>query len=460
MALLPLPKLSYVEEIKDTERVDRVDLPTLPAGDTGWKAVPLTKVKKPVQQKLPVSEDKKGYTPEYDALQYSGLVEDGQEWYEADSDERKAITSDMVKGNKLWIDSAKTIYKDEEDRDFAGTDEEAAEWLLDRQAKFNWDITDLALTTASSDDWDDKTKQAWLDSMTIYDAMDADASTWGSSAWHAITDPTFLPSFLLGFGVGGIAKTLGGKGASLAGKFAFKEVLKNSLVKEGLRKGLSKKAAIALAEKSSKGGGKAALSVLGKESVLAARKEAAKGLAKRQGMWAGGIGAGYGATDDILRQAVERDIDPELEYDPLRTVMAGGIGGIAGGVIGAGIPRVGEFIGRSKIHRAADVPSGKTDYGIEKTFNETLEKAGDDVLNIESTVDEAADRVSPDGFLTLSAGKITEKIKTPEYKKHLKDEGFKNKSNHVESLLNLRFKNVKKKVNKKTGEIIFEASEK
>ena len=166
---------------------------------------------------------------------------------------------------------------------------------------------------------------------------------------------------------------MGGKGASLAGKFAFKEVLKNSLVKEGLRKGLSKKAAIALAEKSSKGGGKAALSVLGKESVLAARKEAAKGLAKRQGMWAGGIGAGYGATDDILRQAVERDIDPELEYDPLRTVMAGGIGGIAGGVIGAGIPRVGEFIGRSKIHRAADVPSGKTDYGIEKTFNETLE---------------------------------------------------------------------------------------
>ena len=65
----------------------------------------------------------------------------------------------------------------EEERDFGGTDEEAADWLLDRQAKYNWDITDLAITSAASGEWDTRTKQGWLDSMNIYDAMDSDAST-------------------------------------------------------------------------------------------------------------------------------------------------------------------------------------------------------------------------------------------------------------------------------------------
>ena len=256
------------------------------------------------------TQSSESYIPFYDSLQHSGLVEDEQAWREADSDDRQAITSDMVKSNKVWIDAAKTIYKDEEERDFGGTDEEAAEWLLDRQAKYNWDITDLALTSAASGDWDDKTKQAWLDSMNIYDAMDSDSSTWGNSIYHTVTDPTFLPSLIFGVGIGGVVKALGGKGAAMAGKFAFKQALKNSLLKEGLRKGLSTKAATAVAEKASKGGGKAALSVLGKESVLAARKEAAKGVARRQGLTAAGVGAVYGATDDVLRQSIEKDIDP------------------------------------------------------------------------------------------------------------------------------------------------------
>ena len=383
------------------------------------------------------------YEPEYDTLERAGFNMDEE------------ITEDMVRGNKVWIDSAKTIYKDEEDEEFKGTDDEASAWLLDRHAKYSWDLTNLGSTAVSSKDWDQDTKQAWLDSMNIYDEMSSNAKTWGRSIYHLVTDPTFLPSFILGLGWGAVAKTLGGKAAALAARSSFKAMLKEGLIKEGLKQGLSKKAAVAVAEKASQGSANAAIKTLGKKPVLAARKKAARKLAKRQGAIGASIAAGESALDDVFRQDVEREIGLQTHYDPVRTLMSGGIGAVAGGVFGAGGAKLGTNLSKAgKVTQKTD-DDLTNEYGTQTNVRESLEDVELEPEEMLGIIDEARDNLTQDGTAIFDVGKIWD-IVSPRYKKKLKDTGKKNKADHIESHLRLKFKDVKKVT--RDGKVSFEVS--
>lgn len=268
-----------------------------------------------------------------------------------------------------WIGAADKVYKYETGKDFnpeeAGYDS-VSDWFKNRHSKVNWNLTNMGATALDTGSMPDEVKDAWIESMNIYDETDPDTL----SAWRAIKntgyDPITWATLIGGWGVGGIAKILGQKPAAMAAKLVFKEQLKKQLAKVGAREGFE---AATIKEAIKQGATK--------EGIHEARRKAIATVARTQGATGAAAGATYAGGYSGAEQSLDRGlgvIDEEtgevVKVDPWKIAKDAGMGGIAGGLFGAAIPIAGGVIGRSKVNKA-----------IEK--------------RIDSTVDEAVDVVAP-----------------------------------------------------------------
>tara|TARA_R110000744_G_scaffold372045_1_gene483445 strand:+ start:1086 stop:5243 length:4158 start_codon:yes stop_codon:yes gene_type:complete len=273
-----------------------------------------------------IKGDKKDTSPIPDAKTTSAknLLQQQQAIEPEEEDDRSV--NDLIKDPK-WISSGIKIYEYEEGKPFnaaeAGYDS-PGDWLADRHSSLNWNLTDLGFTAAKTalniDEMPDDVKEAWVKSLQDFDTVDTDLKSTMRAFKNTGADPLTWGSIIAGFGVGGLAKLIGGRAATTAAKFE----LKQQLIKELAERGVTQGSGLAT-----------------EEIVKEARKEAVKTVAINMAKTAAASGATYAGGVDIAKQSLEADvgvIDPETgeikQPDRLQTLATIGGGAAIGGILG------------------------------------------------------------------------------------------------------------------------------
>ena len=208
------------------------------------------------------------------------------------------FTMDDLNTNKNWIDNARIIYRIEEGEDAPKkTDKQLAEWLKNRHSEVGVDLTSMAWLASNADDFDPEVQKAWKDSMDMYENTDWDTMSFFRAAKNMIQDPTMIAGTVGTLGLGGVARIAGGKTASMLGKYAIKEQLKNALMKRGLTEAAAKEAAE-----------KGATKGLKSQVLSDARREALRKVGQRQAVTGGLAGAGYEGSADAMLQDINIDL--------------------------------------------------------------------------------------------------------------------------------------------------------
>ena len=249
------------------------------------------------------------------------------------------FTMDSLDTNKAWLDSARKIYQSEKgpipiemQRDPA----KLAQWLKERHSEIGWSIANLsgkgiAETALTTFDLSDDAKQAWVDSLNMYENTDSDLGSAARAAKQIALDPTTWGSLVFGFGVGGIAKMAGQRGASKVAINLFKKELVKSLSQAGYKKGAVNRAV-------TEGVSRAIpAEVLKSHAKSAATKAAVKKVGKTSA-----IGAGYSGAFDIADQQFGMNIDDDKEFNYEQFAIMTGVG--AG--VGAGLTGIGKGISK------------------------------------------------------------------------------------------------------------------
>ena len=235
-------------------------------------------------------------------------------------DKQDEVTSKTLLGDSRWINAAKQIYKHDEGKDFRGPDSAVAKWLLNRTAAFEYDLTNTIKTASQADNFDDATKKAWSDAIDLYDELPISLGGTGRVLKHMLTDPTFIVPTVATLGAGTIARQFGATGAKAAAKFAFKEALKKAQ-SEGLK-------------------------------GAAARKAAAKTVARNQATIFAIEGGLYGGAADIARQDTLVDLDKQDDISFLQAALSTGFGAALGGGAAFGGVKLAEYLGRTTAKEA------------------------------------------------------------------------------------------------------------
>lgn len=180
--------------------------------------------------------------------------------------------------------------------------EKLADYGLKQMAGFNYNLGDMTIDTNRVLKSDQTTKEAFVYMMDQYDAVNTSLHTMGQAGWEMFTDITNWAG-LITMGTG----TVAAQGARVVAGQAAKEAVKASL------KNATKK------------------------SVEAAAKIGIDNSVKRAGAVAAVGGAGHAIASDAMMQNVRIDAGQQDEYSTAQTLMMGGIGGVAGGVLGSGL---------------------------------------------------------------------------------------------------------------------------
>jgi len=213
------------------------------------------------------------------------------------------VTEESLSADPVWLKHAKTIYQSEHGEPAKKTDKKLAAWLKDRHSEIGMDLTSMGMAIARANTMSDKTKQAWIDSMEMYDEMGTGIKTVGRNIKNLFQDPTFSGPLATGFGAaysGG--RLVGARAASLLLKSSFKEQLKNSL----LKKKVKKEAVEEFIDTGVSGG-------ISKETLKQARKEAALAAGRWQGGVAGAWTGAATAASDLVSQHYDRE-QKDIDY--------------------------------------------------------------------------------------------------------------------------------------------------
>ena len=97
-------------------------------------------------------------------------------------------TEEGLKTNPQWIADSKLIYQNETGKRWRGTDEDVAEWNLNKQSKVGWNLTSAGLHAFEAQDWRPEVKQAWYRSLDSYGQTDITLRSAGRAAFWSIFD--------------------------------------------------------------------------------------------------------------------------------------------------------------------------------------------------------------------------------------------------------------------------------
>ena len=296
------------------------------------------------------------------------------------------LTMDDLNTNKVWVGAANKIYEHEAGKKFEAGDQgydNIADWFKKRHANLGNDITNMAMTVADAEtdafgEMSDEVKEAWVDSLNIWDKTEADMGSFWRGLGSAATDPTTWLGLVAGFGVGGIAKLAGHQVAKKAGVEIFKKALQKNLI----QKNYSKEAVKEAIEHG-------ATDLVSKEAIQEASEQAAKAVARNRYKKLIGTGAAWGAAESLPRQQFQESIGRgegitfgETAVDVLA----------AAGVVGA-LPIVGKGLkkGYEKLRGRGDV--------VEEVAEEVIDTAqkGSGVTKAGKRPVDEADDVLPSG---------------------------------------------------------------
>ena len=325
------------------------------------------------------------------------------------------ITMESLDSNADWLKNSRVIYKHEEGENFKGTDKELGYWLRNRHSKFAHDITNLGLTAADTGSMSDEVKQAWVDSLDMWDETDSTVGSIMNAVYHTVTDPLTGASILATFGWGLLPRMFGGRGAALAAKFAFKGQLKKALLKREVPEEVAEQ----IVKKKGKAG------AVDEAILKEAHREAARNLAINRTGQGALLGAGIGAPIDVMHQSFRIDIDEDFdEMDYKQTAMTALWGGLGGAAL-LGIPSYGaSSLMRRKYLRQNKIAEDATKELIPEAQIEMLRTTGP--AEAGRLAQDAQRDLVEDGILTINIGegKNLTKTKLKDVNREFANEGF------------------------------------
>jgi hypothetical protein len=296
-------------------------------------------------------------------------------------DKQDEVTSKTLLGDSRWINAAKQIYKNDEGKEFRGPDSAVAKWLLNRTAAFEYDLTNTIKTASQADNFDDATKKAWSDAIDLYGELPVSLGGTGRFLKHMLTDPTFIVPTVATLGAGGIARQFGAEGIKAAAKLSLKEALKKAQA-EGLK-------------------------------GAAARKAAAKTVARNQGRLFAIEGGLYGGAADIARQDTLVDLDKQDDISFAQAAFSTGLGAALGGGAAFGGVKLSEYLGRTTAKEAAKKVNKIFDDGEEldlvKEKQKPRKKEGPVTKAVAEEVSLRGDNNPVKTILSYGSGKVDDK---------------------------------------------------
>ena len=327
----------------------------------------------------------------------------------------KELTMESLDSNTDWLKNSRVIYKHEEGEDFKGTDKELGYWLRNRHSKFSHDFTNLGLTAADTGSMSDEVKQAWVDSLEMWDETDPTVGSIMNAVYHTVTDPMMGAATAATFGWGLLPRMFGGRGAALAAKFAFKGQLKKALLKREVPEEVAEQ----IVKKKGKAG------AVDEAILKEAHREAANNLAiNRAGQGALG-GAGWGGGYDVAYQSFMSDVDEDYgDVDYMQTAQSA-LWGIGGGAVLMGLPSWGASrLGRKKYLRQNKIAEDEAKDLLPETQIEMLRTTGP--AEAGRIAQEAQRDLVEDGILTINIGegKNLTKTKLKDVNREFANEGF------------------------------------
>ena len=327
----------------------------------------------------------------------------------------KELTMESLDSNTDWLKNSRVIYKHEEGEDFKGTDKELGYWLRNRHSKFAHDITNLGLTAADTGSMSDEVKQAWVDSLDMWDETDPTVGSIMNAVYHTVTDPLTGASILATFGWGLLPRMFGGRGAALAAKFAFKGQLKKALLKQEVPEEVAEQ----IVRKKGKAG------AVDEAILKEAHREASRNLAINRTGQGALLGAGIGAPIDVMHQSFRIDIDEDFdEMDYKQTAMTALWGGLGGAAL-LGIPSYGaSSLMRRKYLRQNKIAEDATKELLPEAQIEILKTTGP--AEAGRLAQDAQRDLVEDGILTINIGegKNLTKTKLKDINREFANEGF------------------------------------
>ena len=345
-----------------------------------------------------------------------------------DSDEESpSFSMDDLDTKQDWIQQSKAIYKHENQKDFEGTDKEAAEWFKDRHSALNNNLTNLGMTALSAKDMPDEVKNAWLKSLETYENTDSDLFTFGRAIKNTFKDPLTYATATAGVGVGGVAKILGTRGAAKLGIDKLKRYLTRFNFKEQVNQELTKKVGKKATEEFIK---KGASPTVTKEVLKGARKKAAKDIGSLQLKTGAAAGAGWGGGFNIAEQALRVEVDPEKdEIDAGEAALATILGAGLMGAAGKYLPKATEKIARNRAIRKAEATEASKQAG--KRTDDFIDDAIDRDDNdnsfrqiVTSRAQLAADALNLNGNIKLNIGRTLTKPQIKNIKEIYSNKGM------------------------------------
>ena len=227
--------------------------------------------------------------------------------------------------NPEWLGNARTVYKAEEGKDYKQSDAQLSRWFRRRHSKLANDMVNMGLTALDVKNMTAETKDAFVNSMDMWDDTKA---TIGSAGWalgYTLADPATWGTIPLAIGVNMFVKKVGLKKA----REWILKLNMDDLTKKELLKKVDKEAVKQWADQGfSKEITTQTLSKAQKDAARELGKNAAKAGAFSTGAWSGAYDAEY--------QWLNRELgrDGWEKYSPLQTAQAVLMGATIGGPIG------------------------------------------------------------------------------------------------------------------------------
>lgn len=133
----------------------------------------------------------------------------------------QGVDRTMLAENKDWLSASRVLYEGTQGKRFEGTDQQLADWGLDRMARFNYNLMYSGIDAVSIKNAPDDQKKAF---MFLLDSFDKVSYSWGgfqNALKYLLVDPTTYVS-LATFGIGAAAS----QGAKITTKEGVKAALR------------------------------------------------------------------------------------------------------------------------------------------------------------------------------------------------------------------------------------------
>jgi len=293
------------------------------------------------------------------------------------------LTMDDLNANTAWLGAANKIYEHEAGKKFEVGDDgydNISDWFKKRHANLGWQIDNMMLTYADVEtdafgEMSDEVKEAWADSLDIWERTEGDAASTWRALGSAATDSANLLSLAAAVGAGALgfvspvpggtaagatAGWMAGQVGKKAAMAAFKKALRKHLTKQNYSKEAIKEAVDLGATK-----------LISKEVLEETSKQAAKTVAKKKYAKLGAIGGAWSTAESLPRQQFMKSVGREGAegITPVETAFDVLLG--AGAV--AGLPLAGKYL--KKGYKALRGRGDAVEEVAEKAAGEVIEEA-------------------------------------------------------------------------------------